>query len=243
MKTLDVGGLSVRIAGGADREGGGDGPLVVLLHGFGAPGDDLVSLFRVMGAPSGTRWAFPAAPLDLGADPRSPWAFGGPPGARAWWMIDMVRLQTASERGQIEALTRETPPGLADARAALTPMLDALERDLRPSKVVLGGFSQGAMLACDVALTTGRPLAGVVLLSGMLLCADEWTALAHRRPGLRVFQSHGTEDPVLPFPNAEKLKDVLQAGGADVEWLPFRGGHEIPDVVVRGVGRWLCALP
>ena len=51
MKTISFGGLSCRLVGGADREGGGDGPLVVLLHGFGAPGDDLVQLWRVIDAP------------------------------------------------------------------------------------------------------------------------------------------------------------------------------------------------
>ncbi|MDR4500552.1 MAG: hypothetical protein MRJ96_03745 [Nitrospirales bacterium] len=43
MKERTIAGLQVRIAGGNDREGGGTGPVVVLLHGFGAPGDDLVA--------------------------------------------------------------------------------------------------------------------------------------------------------------------------------------------------------
>src|SRR5947209_15886119 len=47
MKESMVAGLRVRWAGGDDREGGGDGPLVILMHGFGAPGDDLVPLWRV----------------------------------------------------------------------------------------------------------------------------------------------------------------------------------------------------
>ena len=75
----------MRVAGGTNREGGGQGPVVVLLHGFGAPGDDLASLWRVLRAPTGTRFVFPEAPLSLEAM--------GMPGARAWWMIDMMRLQ------------------------------------------------------------------------------------------------------------------------------------------------------
>jgi phospholipase/carboxylesterase len=44
MRVDKLGGLTVRLTGGTDGKGGGNGPLVVLLHGFGAPGDDLVPL-------------------------------------------------------------------------------------------------------------------------------------------------------------------------------------------------------
>ncbi|HEY3817377.1 MAG TPA: hypothetical protein VGL81_09415 [Polyangiaceae bacterium] len=230
MKRVEAGGLDVLLAGGADREGGGDGPLVVLLHGFGAPGDDLAPLWRVIDAPAMTRWAFPAAPLALEG-----MGFGG----RAWWMVDIERLVGAGERGDREPLAREVPPGMSEARAQLVTVLDELEARLKPSKVVLGGFSQGAMLSCDVALRTERPLAGVALLSGTLVARDDWAPLAARRRGLPVFQSHGTEDPMLPYAQAEKLRDLLREGGADVTWVPFRGGHAIPGTVTDGLGRWL----
>ena len=48
MRIEQWGGLTVRIAGGIDRKGGGDGPVIVLMLGFGAPGDDLVALHRVL---------------------------------------------------------------------------------------------------------------------------------------------------------------------------------------------------
>jgi phospholipase/carboxylesterase len=231
MKRLELGGLDVLLTGGTDREGGGDGPLVVLLHGFGAPGDDLVPLWRVMDAPAGTRWAFPAAPLALE---------GAGYGGRAWWMIDIERHVMAVQRGDI-SLPREAPPGMSDARDRVVAMLDALEASARPSKLVLGGFSQGAMLACDVALHTERPLAGIALLSGTLVAQEEWAPRATRRRSLPVFQSHGTADPMLPYAQAEKLRDVLREGGMDVTWVPFHGGHEIPATVLDALGRWTRA--
>ncbi|HEY1692347.1 MAG TPA: alpha/beta fold hydrolase [Polyangiaceae bacterium] len=232
MKELELGGLRVLLAGGTDREGGGEGPLVVLLHGFGAPGDDLASLWRVIDAPAGTRWAFPAAPLALDAT--------GYAGARAWWMIDIERHLTAMERGETDA-PRETPPGMDEARAKVVAMLDALEAAVRPSKTVLGGFSQGAMVSCDVALRTERPLAGIALLSGTLAARDAWEPRVATRKGLRVFQSHGQSDAMLPYARAETLRDMLREGGLDVTWVPFRGGHEIPQSVVSGLGTWLRA--
>jgi phospholipase/carboxylesterase len=239
MKDLDLAGLTVRVAGGVDREGGGAGPLVVLLHGFGAPGDDLASLWRVLDAPAGTRWAFPAAPLVLQAGPRE-----SPPASRdsrAWWMADLERLR-AAQQGQAESLAREVPPGMREARERIVSVLDELDARLKPTQIVLGGFSQGAMLACDVALRTDKTLAGIALLSGTLVASDEWAALASRKRGLPVLQSHGTLDPLLPFVSAERLRDLLRSGGADVTWVPFRGGHEIPHLVLDALGHWLRTL-
>ncbi|HEY8042571.1 MAG TPA: hypothetical protein VIF15_22370 [Polyangiaceae bacterium] len=232
MKRVEVAGLSVLLAGGTDREGAGDGPLVVLLHGFGAPGDDLAPLWRVIDAPSGTRWAFPAAPNALD---------GAPAGARAWWMVDIERHIRAAERGELDRLAREAPPGMGEARERVVSLLDGLDEMLRPSRLLLGGFSQGAILSCDVALRTERALAGLVLLSGTLTASEEWEPLVARRRGLPVFQSHGVADPILPFTQAEKLRDVLRAGGAEVTWVPFRGGHEIPGPVVDALGRFTRA--
>jgi phospholipase/carboxylesterase len=229
MKRLEAGGLSVLLAGGTDREGGGDGPLFVLLHGFGAPGDDLASLSRVIAVPAGTRWAFPAAPLALEGT-------GGR--GRAWWMIDIARYLRDLERGGPSTLSREAPAGMREAHARVVAMLDELDATLRPSRVIVGGFSQGAMLACDLALRTDRPLAGVVLLSGALVAGDEWAPLVGRRPGLPVFQSHGTADATLPYAQAEELRNMLRQGGADVTWVSFRGGHEIPPAVIDALGRW-----
>jgi phospholipase/carboxylesterase len=44
---------------------------------------------------------------------------------------------------------------------------------------------------------------------------------------------------MLPYAQAEKLRDVLREGGADVTWVPFRGGHEIPEPVVDALGKWM----
>src|SRR5579864_8639715 len=217
MRHTKLGTLDVRITGGSDREGAGDGPVVVLLHGFGAPGDDLVPLWRVIAAPPGTRFVFPEATLDLGP------AYGG---GRAWWWIDieeLARRRALGESRDIDAV----PEGLEAARGQIDAMLDALEQELRPrpQALVLGGFSQGAMLALDVALRSSRALAGLALLSCTHLAAREWAACMPRLRGVPVFLSHGQNDELLPFSVAEGLRDALLSCGVAAEWTAFRGGH------------------
>jgi len=231
MKRERIADLDVVITGGTDRDGGGTGPLVVLLHGFGAPGDDLVPLWRVLDVPRETRFVFPAAPLETHMMP----GFD----SRAWWHIDMLRLQNAIERGELRDLSGEEPEGLGEARALLDRFLGELDAKLSPSKVVLGGFSQGSMLSVDVALRTGRGFDALVVLSGTLLAEDVWLPRMNALAGVPVFQSHGTLDPLLPYALAERLKTALVEAGARVTFVPFRGGHEIPPPVLDGLSTFL----
>src|SRR5690349_618718 len=134
MQVETFGGLRARVIGGADGRGGGDGPVVVLLHGYGAPGEDLVPLGRELGLGRDVRFVFPEAHLRLQG--MGSWD------ARAWWPIDMERLQVAIATGNARDLTRERPEGLDVARERLLSLLDEVERRLG-GPVTLGGFSQG----------------------------------------------------------------------------------------------------
>lgn len=233
MIVEQLGGLKVRLTGGTDGRGGGAGPVVVLLHGWGAPGDDLVPLASEIDAPTGTRFVFPEAPLSLQM------GFGD---SRGWWVLDIERRQREIAGGRARDLSREVPKGLAEARAQVSALLDELERRLGAKQIVLGGFSQGAMLACDVALHSGKLLTGLVMLSGTLLAEDEWTPLMAKRKNMKVFQSHGSLDPLLPSFMAEQLRDLLTHAGLAVEWVGFRGGHEIPGIVLDKLGGFLRSV-
>ena len=60
------------------------------------------------------------------------------------------------------------------------------------------------------------------------------------REGLPIFMSHGRTDNVLPFDLAERLHADLVAAGLAVTLIPFNGGHEIPEEVVRALGEFLA---
>ena len=232
-------GLDVIVLGGDDGLGGGQGPLCVLLHGFGASGTDLVPLGRMLGGPPGLRFAFPAAPLSLGG--------GGAGGyfamadSRAWWLIDIERIQRRMLGGAVDEFVREEPAGLTEARGQLTQALGELQLELGvPSgQLVLGGFSQGAMLSLDVALRTDLALLGVILWSGTLIAEPQWRPQLPTRRGLPVLQSHGRQDPMLPYSIAATLRSQLTAAGLKVDWHEFTGGHEIPLPVLQATSDFL----
>lgn len=232
MREEHIGGLRTRITGGTDGKGGGRGPLVLLLHGFGAPGDDLVSLADDVPVPPGTRFVFPEGPLSLSFGPRD---------ARAWWLIDMARIAADQAAGRVRDLSQDIPKGLAPARESMLVFLKELEHTFGadPRTTILGGFSQGAMLSCDVMLHSDRSYAGLVQLSGNVLAQPLWGPLMPKRKGLPVFQSHGMHDEILPYIGAERLRDTLLHAGLSVEWHSFRGGHEIPHSVTKRLGSFI----
>jgi phospholipase/carboxylesterase len=207
--------------------------MLVLLHGFGAPGDDLVPLARQLSVGPTVRFAFPAAPLVLEA--------GQPPehAGRAWWHIDMAELQRAVMQRDYETLTSRAPAGLSEARDHVTALLEALEKDhaMTRSKLVLGGFSQGAMLSTDLTLRAEHPPAGLAILSGSLICKHEWLPLMKARAGFPVLQSHGRADPVLSYEIAEQLRQALTDAGTALQFVAFNGGHGIPSGAVDGLSQ------
>jgi phospholipase/carboxylesterase len=175
MKRERIADLDCVLAGGVDGDGGGDDPMVVLMHGFGAGGDDLVAVADELDVPAGTRWVFPAGPLEM------PAIYGD---ARAWWMIELERIQRELARGGAADRAAEVPEGLTEARRQVRALLDALARDRgrRDGRTVLGGFSQGAMVATDAAIVGALPLAGLVVWSGTLIAEREWRPRRRRWP-------------------------------------------------------------
>jgi len=233
IQHLELAGLSTCIVGP------GDAPLtVVLLHGFGAPGDDLVGLASYLRAPA--RFVFPAAPLELSAaDPAD-----AASAARAWWMLDLARLEAEMRAGTARDRRAEVPEGLPPARQQMLRLLDQVKTQLGVDDrhLVIGGFSQGAMLALDVALHREVAPAAVIAMSTTLLAEGEWQPRMTRLAGVPVLLSHGRHDPLLPFAIAEVVRDKLRAAGAAVDWHAFPGGHEIPPAVLAAAGALLTRL-
>ncbi len=222
--------------------GTGPAPVVVLLHGYGAPGDDLLGLEQGLDVPAGTRFVYPVAPLKLDTE-----AMGFPAGmgeSRAWWEMDLYELQQRLAQGDTTPLTGPAPQQLLDACAAVEAMLHELSAraDVDSERIVLGGFSQGAIVSLHTALNDPELLAGVVLLSAAPVDQARIRAHAHGLVDLAVLQSHGTEDPLLPFALAQSLRGELVEAGVAHTWVPFDGGHGIGRPVTAALAEFLRDL-
>lgn len=215
--------------------------LGVFCHGFGAGGDDLVGLandlLQIAGADKPIALVFPAAPIALDDQ--------GMPGARAWWLLSIQRLLSAMEDGRYEQVREEVPEGIEDARQKLTDTTAAmLDRfSLNENKLLLGGFSQGAMLSVETAcLGLENPPSKLCLFSGALICERRWKSSASRLANTQILQSHGKLDPILPPQTGVWLKEMLVDGGATVEFIEFNGPHTIPYDALEKTGVMLASL-
>ena len=202
---------------------------VILFHGFGADAYDLSQLNDVLRTPKPTNWLFPQGPLEVPIGPG--WT------GRAWWPINVEDLQRRAQQGSIVDLSEEKPAGLFDVRPAIFEMINQL--GVSWDKVILGGFSQGAMCATDIFLNAPQTPRGLILFSGALINKAEWAPLAKNRIGAKYFISHGKSDPVLPFRCGQQLESVLNNGGMKGKMLSFEGGHEIPPAALTAAIHYL----
>ena len=238
-QVVDIAGLETTVVGRPEDAR----VVVVLLHGFAMRPSDLAPFAHSLGVPG--LFLFPRGPLPGALEP-------GVATGRAWWHIDPVARAAALARGPRD-FSVEHPSGLGAAREGLWRFLGALGRQgFAPERapLVLGGFSQGGMLACDTFL---RPEPNIVplprvdallLLSASRLGFDEWIprlapGATPSLQGLPVFISHGQTDPDLAFSAGDALRACLTTAGASITWVPFDQGHEIPLVVWRRLRKFL----
>lgn len=217
-RRIVIGGLQAIAIGDADAA-----LQVVFLHGRMMEATDLAPFAHSLGVPA--YFVFPDAPLAVA------------PRGRAWWPVDSELRARAVADGPAD-LHALVPTGREQARAALTALCDALAPG---RKRALVGFSQGGMLAMDHVLHDARPDA-LALLSSSRIAWTQWQPRLSRLAGLPVLVAHGREDAELAFTAGQALRDAARAGGADVAWLPFDGGHGIPLPAWRALRQFLQRL-
>ncbi len=204
-------------------------PYVILFHGYGADNTDLAPLASMIPVGRPVNWIFPNGHISV--------PLGGHYEGRAWFPLRVSELEQAMATGTGVDLTKVAPPGMKRARENVFEMFRQLKVPL--DRVVLGGFSQGAMVATDVTLHGEGSPAGLILLSSTLVDAETWRSLAPKRKGLPFFQSHGTHDAVLRIEPARQLATLLRESGWEGQLNEFGGQHEIPSEVLIRVGDFL----
>jgi phospholipase/carboxylesterase len=190
--------------------------LVVLLHGYGADGDDLIGL--------ASHWQnlLPGAAF---VAPHAPDRVPGAPSGFQWFPISRID-------------PHEMQTGVAAAAPRIEEFLNAeLARlNLPPEKLALAGFSQGAMLALHLGLRRAVPPAAIVGFSGLL--AGPPPAATSPPP---VLLTHGDADTVIPVGAMFAAAGGLGRAGVPVQWHLARGmGHGIDPEGLALAGSFLA---
>lgn len=183
--------------------GGAPDRIVVLLHGLGADGRDLIGLAPALA---------PAVPGAVFVSPDAPFPCDMAPMGRQWF-----------------SLQEWTPESILNGVRQAAPVLQSYiegqlqKYGLTADRLALCGFSQGTMMSLYVGPRYPQPVAGVLGYSGALVWEDDVSAAGlHKIPVCLV---HGNADPVVPVFAYVHARDRLEKEGFPVE------GHMIPGLM------------
>jgi phospholipase/carboxylesterase len=184
---------------------------LVLFHGRGADEHDLFPLLDVLDPERRLHGYTPRGPLSL------------PPGGAHWYIVPRVGYPDAET---FNASYREA-----------SDWLDSLPHE----RIILGGFSQGCVMALALGLGAGRarPLA-IAGFSGFVPVVDGWEPDLER-PLPPVALGHGTYDPVIDVSFGRAARDVLLAAGAELLYKEYPLPHTLDQQFLIEVREWLQA--
>jgi phospholipase/carboxylesterase len=189
-------------------------PLFIAMHGRGSDMNDLADLAEMIDSPPGYRFLFPNAPRPFEVYPGTTYGFtwfdGIPP----------------------------TPESIAFSRKLVLDFIaKALARYPTPAgKVILAGFSQGALMSLDAGFRTAEPLAGIVAMSGALFEGELPDLEACRDTPVLIV--HGTADEMINVNRARRARLVLEEHGLSPEYHEFLMGHQVTPESMEVVKRF-----
>jgi phospholipase/carboxylesterase len=186
---------------------------LVLFHGRGADEHDLFPLLDALD---------PERRL-AGYTPRGPLAL--PPGGAHWYVVPRVGFPD--------------PESFHVGYSAAAEWLDALP--FPAERIVLGGFSQGAVMTYALGLGRGRPRpAALLALSGFIPTVEGWEPdLESPFPPIAIV--HGEYDPVISVEFARQARVVLETAGAEVLYREVPVDHTIDPAVLPALQQVVAA--
>jgi phospholipase/carboxylesterase len=198
---------------------------IILLHGLGADGNDFApmvpQLNLLIGLP--LRFVLPSAPIQaitINNGHRMP----------AWYDIGSFDLGNHADK-----------KGIAHSVAQIKQLIEHEEQQGTPrNKIVLAGFSQGAVIALTTSLNLDKPPAGVLALSGYLPYAEEAIAKSHSAHKLMpIFIAHGVQDNVVPYFLGNQSYQLLIERDFNVESHSYQMQHNVCLEEIQDIAKWL----
>ena len=176
---------------------------VILLHGWGANGKDLLPLAESLRLPQ-LRFLALEGKVDV---PMT----GGK--GKGWFMFPP---------------TKSAPNEITDSREQIVGAIDKLiEEGLPEEKIVLMGFSQGGSMALNTLVKSRRKLGGIVVMSGFFMDQESLKQNNSFPFETPIFAGHGTYDNLVPFHLAKESILTLNDAGFSVEWYEYPCEHRI----------------
>ncbi len=196
---------------------------IIWLHGLGADGNDFLPILQELALPQtlGVRFLFPHAPI-------MPVTVNGGYQMRAWYDVVHPDLTQAVDGAGIDGSVKAVGDLLAGETA----------KGIDPDNILLAGFSQGGVIALQLALRAEFPVAGVIALSTYLPLQDKLPERSFRFP---LFWGHGTFDPLIPLAAGENGRAWLQARSYPVDWHVYPMEHGVCAQEITDIRAWIGA--
>jgi phospholipase/carboxylesterase len=190
---------------------------LILLHGRAVDERDLYPMLDELDPDRRLLGMTPGAPLtDV------------PPGGRHWYVVREVgHPDEQTFVGSLEVLCRFLDDELSD-------------RGIPWERTVVGGFSQGAAVACAVALGTGRPrAAGLLMMSGFYPVVRGWQLEPREKRGMPAYIAHGAFDPIIPIDFGRQARDLLTDGGLRITFREQSVQHSVDFALIPEMRDWV----
>ena len=198
---------------------------VIWMHGLGADGNDFASIVPQLNLLTSLplRFIFPHAPL-------RPITLNQGYVMRGWFDVSSLRF-----KGDIDHR------GIDESVKLIQTLIEKEKKAGIPAeKIILAGFSQGAMMALVTTLRHPDRLGGVLALSGCLPFEQELDKNSNNNhKSIPIFLAHGTEDLVVPYTLDVETHELLKKHNYSVEWHSYQMGHSVCDEEIRDIGNWL----
>lgn len=201
---------------------------VIWLHGLGADGHDFAPIVPVFNFPETMplRFIFPHAP-------EIPVTMNNGYVMRAWYDIVSISMDQHADQKGIQDSVQKIIDFIEHEKA----------RGIPSHKIMIAGFSQGAVIALSTALAYTETLGGIIALSGYLPEAEY--QLTHAKDANKktpIFLAHGNADPVVPFFLGKSLHQLLEKFQYPVDWHTYEMQHSVCPQEIQDIAQWIKKL-
>lgn len=197
--------------------------VVIWLHGLGADYNDFLPIVPEIKLNSCVKFIFPNAPL-------MPVTINNGYVMRAWYDIrDTISLNSTIDKQGIQTSVKQ-----------IGQLIDSLiDSGWRSDRIILAGFSQGAVIAYLTGIQSKHRLCGIMALSGYLPELGDWIKVNDINKKTPIFACHGKEDSVVPYAAGFAAYNSLRSSGFSVSWAHYPMDHGLCNEEIKDITLWL----